>query len=49
MEKGHPATYDEVQKIHPLYFNIVKKRYWWFALSLLVIVPGIISLIYAWP
>ncbi|EGW41835.1 protein translocase subunit SecF [Desulfosporosinus sp. OT] len=44
MEKGHPAAYDEVQKIHPLYFNIVKKRYWWFALSLLVIVPGIISL-----
>ncbi|MGC7873657.1 protein translocase subunit SecF [Desulfosporosinus sp. SYSU MS00001] len=47
MEKGHqghPATYEEVQKIHPLYFNIVKKRYWWFALSLLVIVPGIISL-----
>jgi preprotein translocase subunit SecF len=45
MEKEHPATYEEVQKIHPLYFNIVKKRYWWFALSLLVIVPGIISLI----
>ncbi|MDO0824971.1 protein translocase subunit SecF [Desulfosporosinus nitroreducens] len=44
MEEGHPATYDEVQKIHPLYFNIVKKRYWWFALSLLIIVPGIISL-----
>jgi len=44
MEKDHPATYEEVQKIHPLYFNIVKKRYWWFALSLLVIVPGIISL-----
>lgn len=44
MEKGHPATYDEVQKIHPLYFNIVKKRYWWFAISLLVIIPGIISL-----
>ncbi|MDR3598969.1 MAG: protein translocase subunit SecF [Desulfosporosinus sp.] len=44
MEKGHPATYDEVQKIHPLYFNIVKKRYWWFALSLLVIIPGVISL-----
>ncbi|WP_407307924.1 protein translocase subunit SecF [Desulfosporosinus sp. SB140] len=43
-EKGHPATYEEVQKIHPLYFNIVKKRYWWFALSLLVIIPGIISL-----
>ena len=44
MEKGHPATYDEVQKIHPLYFNIVKKRYWWFAISLLIIIPGIISL-----
>ena len=44
MEKGHAATYDEVQKIHPLYFNIVKKRYWWFGLSLLIIIPGIISL-----
>jgi len=44
MEKGHPATYDEVQKIHPLYFNIVKKRYWWFGLSLLIIIPGVISL-----
>ena len=44
MEKtGHPATYDEVQKLHPLYFNIVKKRYWWFAISLLIIIPGIIS------
>ncbi|HWQ88599.1 MAG TPA: protein translocase subunit SecF [Desulfitobacteriaceae bacterium] len=30
--------------MHPLYFNIVKKRYWWFALSLLIIVPGLISL-----
>lgn len=38
------ATYEEVQKMHPLYFNIVKKRYWWFALSLLIIVPGVISL-----
>src|SRR5665647_1791629 len=44
MEKGHPVTYDEVQKIHPLYFNIVKKRYWWFGISLLIIIPGIISL-----
>ncbi|HUS87779.1 MAG TPA: protein translocase subunit SecF [Desulfosporosinus sp.] len=44
MEKtGHPATYDEVQKLHPLYFNIVKKRYWWFAISLIIIIPGIIS------
>jgi len=44
MEKGHPATYDEVKKIHPLYFNIVKKRYWWFGISILLIIPGIISL-----
>ena len=44
MKTGHAATYDEVQKIHPLYFNIVKKRYWWFALSLLIIIPGIFSL-----
>lgn len=41
---SHHETYDEVQKLHPLYFNIVKKRYWWFALSLLVIIPGVISL-----
>lgn len=45
MENGHAATYDEVQKIHPLYFNIVKKRYWWFVISLLIIIPGIISLV----
>ncbi|MHB1653388.1 MAG: protein translocase subunit SecF [Desulfitobacteriaceae bacterium] len=38
------ATYEEVQKMHPLYFNIVKKRYWWFAISLVVIIPGVISL-----
>ena len=45
MEKtGHTATYEEVQKIHPLYFNIVKKRYWWFAISLMIMIPGIISL-----
>lgn len=44
MESKHSATYEEVQKLHPLYFNIVKKRYWWFALSLLIIIPGIISL-----
>lgn len=44
MEKtGHPATYDEVKKIHPLYFNIVKRRYLWFAISLIIIIPGIIS------
>ncbi|MDQ7094662.1 protein translocase subunit SecF [Desulfosporosinus sp. PR] len=44
MEKGHPATCEEVQTIHPLYFNIVKKRFWWFVLSLLVIIPGVISI-----
>ncbi len=38
------ASYEQVQKMHPLYFNIVKKRYWWFALSLLFLIPGIISL-----
>lgn len=40
---GHSATYEEVQKLHRLYFNIVRKRYWWFAISLLIIIPGIIS------
>lgn len=40
----HAATYQEVQKLHPLYFNIVKRRYWWFAISLLLLIPGIISL-----
>ncbi|HZK54415.1 MAG TPA: protein translocase subunit SecF [Desulfosporosinus sp.] len=46
MEKhGHAATYDDVQKIHPLYFNIVKKRLWWYAISLLIIIPGVISLV----
>ena len=46
MEKnGHAATYGEVQKLHPLYFNIVKKRYWWFAISLLIIIPGMISFV----
>lgn len=37
-------TYEQVQKMHPLYFNIVKRRYWWFAISLIIIIPGIISL-----
>ncbi|KGK91618.1 preprotein translocase subunit SecF [Desulfosporosinus sp. HMP52] len=41
---GHSATYEEVQKLHPLYFNIVRRRLWWFAISLLIIIPGIISL-----
>jgi len=42
-ETGHLATYADVQKLHPRYFNIVKKRYWWFAISLIIIIPGIIS------
>lgn len=40
----HTATYEDVQKLHPLYFNIVKRRYWWFAFSLVLLIPGIISL-----
>lgn len=37
-------SYEQVQKLHPLYFNVVKRRYWWFAISLIIIIPGIISL-----
>ncbi|MGI6119190.1 MAG: protein translocase subunit SecF [Desulfosporosinus sp.] len=44
MDKTRQSTaYDEVKKLNPIYFNIVKKRYWWFAISLLIIIPGIIS------
>jgi preprotein translocase subunit SecF len=44
MDKTRQSTaYDEVKKLNPVYFNIVKKRYWWFAISLLIIIPGIIS------
>ncbi len=39
------ATYEQIQKEHKLYFNIVKKRYIWFALSALLLIPSIISLI----
>ncbi len=38
------ASYEQIKYEHKLYFNIVKKRYIWFALSLLVLIPGIISL-----
>lgn len=44
MKTGHPATYDDVKKLNPLYFDVVKRRYWWFAISLIFLVPGIISL-----
>ncbi|NLI93622.1 MAG: protein translocase subunit SecF [Peptococcaceae bacterium] len=37
-------TYDQVKQEHKLYFNIVKRRYIWFAISLLILIPGIISL-----
>lgn len=36
--------YEQVKREHRLYFNIVKKRYYWFALSVLILLPGIISL-----
>jgi len=38
------ASYEQVQKDHRLYFNIVKRRYIWFAISLILLIPGIISL-----
>jgi preprotein translocase subunit SecF len=38
------ATYEQVKQENKLYFNIVKRRYIWFAISLLFLVPGIISL-----
>lgn len=38
------ASYDDVKKQHRFYFDIVKKRYIWFALSLLLIITGIVSL-----
>ena len=41
----HLETYEEVKKLHPLYFDIVTKRYIWFAISLLIIIPGLISLV----
>ncbi len=41
---AEPASYDEVKKMHRFYFNIVKRRYLWFALSLCFLIPGLISL-----
>lgn len=37
------GSYEDI-KTRPYYFNIVKKRYWWFALSFILIVTGLISL-----
>lgn len=37
-------SYDEVKKSNKFYFNIVKRRYIWFVLSLVLLVPGVISL-----
>ncbi len=41
---GHPTTYDEVKQQHQFYFSIVKRRLWWFAISALILIPGVISL-----
>ncbi|NLP43932.1 MAG: protein translocase subunit SecF [Peptococcaceae bacterium] len=38
------VTYEQVKKQYRFYFNVVNKRYIWFALSLLILIPGIISL-----
>ncbi len=38
------ASYEQVKKEHKAYFNIVKRRYLWFALSALLLIPSIISL-----
>lgn len=48
MSKGNkeqPITNENRHKKHPLYFNIAKRRYWWFAITLIIIIPGIISLL----
>lgn len=39
----HSATYEEVQKF-PLYFNVVKRRVWWFGISLFLILASLISM-----
>jgi len=48
VEKGIPAateaTYEQVKQDNKFYFNIVKRRLIWFAISLVILVPGIISL-----
>jgi len=41
---AHAATYEEVKQSRPIYFNVVKRRYIWFALSLSFIVISFISL-----
>ncbi|MGI5901297.1 MAG: protein translocase subunit SecF [Desulfitobacteriia bacterium] len=38
------ATYEQVKEQYRFYFNIVKRRYIWFIISLIFIVPGVISL-----
>jgi preprotein translocase SecF subunit len=38
------ASYEDVKHQHRFYFDIVNKRYIWFAISLLIIIPGIVSL-----
>lgn len=38
-----PGSYEEV-KNYPFYFNIVRKRYWYFAISGIILVAGLFSL-----
>ncbi|RNC29704.1 MAG: hypothetical protein AWM53_00321 [Candidatus Dichloromethanomonas elyunquensis] len=37
-------SYEQVKQEQRFYFNIVKRRYIWFVISLLIIIPGIVSL-----
>jgi len=39
------ATYEEVKAEYKFYFNIVKRRKWWFLISLAIILLGIVSLV----
>ena len=41
---AHAATYEEVKNAIPFYFNVVKRRYIWFVISLVLIAASIISL-----
>lgn len=43
-ETKEPVVTAEPEKRFAWQFPIVKLRYWWFAISLLVIIPGVISL-----
>lgn len=38
------ATYEEVKQMHRFYFDVVRRRKWWFAFSTLILILGIASL-----